>query len=618
MKKNLFLCLGLLGLMVALVPTTIFAATSSANARTHKAHFFFQKSYYQNQNRAANSSASADAVTNPFSGTNLTYHGGSVMDGTMHVYLIFWQPDSNAASASYQTLIQRYFNDVGGSALYQLLHQYTDSQGHFPSGVQLADTWTDTQAYPSTALASTVFDSDIQAEVTHAQQVKGWVSDVHNMFFVFTERNENVCYPNGDGTNTCTPSVSQPAGFCAYHSYIPGTSTIYASMPYAASSNFNQGCNGELGGGATPNQDDADLTINVLSHEQIEAATDPLLDGWYYLNLGGEIGDKCAWDFGPLDSTGADVNWNGHHYLVQQEWSNALSSCSLTPNVPSQYYQLVDLKSHLVLDVSGASKSSGAQLIQSTNHNTYSQRWSLVPNGDAYQLVNRNSGLVLTVSGASTSAGANLVQQSNHDGNSQRWWLYADGPYSVLVNTKSFMVARPSGGSASAGAHIVQDFYQFGATSEQWALVPVYYTITNVNSGLTLSVAGNSTSAGANVVQVTPTGSFSEQWTIVPDGSNYQILNRNGQLVLTIFNASTTAGANIVQQTNHNGASQQWNFLSSLSSCQSGNACQIKSVKDGFVLDVSGASTSSGAQVIQEPNTNTSSQQWIFTPFGAA
>src|SRR6185437_12397952 len=36
---------------------------------------------------------------------------------------------------------------------------------------------------------------------------------------------------------------------------------------------------------------------------------------------------KCAWTFGAAGSNGADVAWNGHPYVVQQEWSNATSSC---------------------------------------------------------------------------------------------------------------------------------------------------------------------------------------------------------------------------------------------------------------------------------------------------
>ncbi len=92
-------------------------------------------------------------------------------------------------------------------------------------------------------------------------------------------------------------------------------------MPYAASFSCNPG--------SSPNHNDADQTINVSSHEQIEAATDPLLNAWYDTS-GFEIGDKCAWKFGARNASGADVTWNGHGYIVQKEWDNKKASCVLT------------------------------------------------------------------------------------------------------------------------------------------------------------------------------------------------------------------------------------------------------------------------------------------------
>ncbi len=94
-------------------------------------------------------------------------------------------------------------------------------------------------------------------------------------------------------------------------------------MPYTGTD--PSGC----GVRVSPNKDfDADSTINVTSHEQNEAATDPLLNAWYD-SSGEEIGDKCAWNFGPTKSYGGDVKLNGHPYEVQKEWDNHVSGCVL-------------------------------------------------------------------------------------------------------------------------------------------------------------------------------------------------------------------------------------------------------------------------------------------------
>lgn len=242
---------------------------------------------------------------------NLTYHSGSVMSGTVHVYAIFWEPTGNV-STNYNSLIQRYFGDMGGSPLYAINSQYTQTGGGFSSNSVLSASWVDSQAFPESPL----LDTDIQNEVTRAQQVNSWSSGIDNIFFVFTERGENLCF---DASKTQCASNT----FCAYHNYYGNNNTIYAAMPYAASFSCDPG--------TSPNNNEADQTINVTSHEQMEAATDPYLNAWYD-SAGYEIGDKCAWIFGSLNGQGADVTWNSNPYIVQEEWNDASSSCRLSPS----------------------------------------------------------------------------------------------------------------------------------------------------------------------------------------------------------------------------------------------------------------------------------------------
>jgi transposase len=126
---------------------------------------------------------------------------------------------------------------------------------------------------------------------------------------LFTAQNETIC--SGSECSFTT--------FCGYHSTF-GTNSIYAVVPYVGGV---QGCDTA----SSPNNDnDADSAINVVSHEQMEAATDPLLNAWTD-SSGQEIGDKCNFTFGPTASDGSNVNWNGNPYLVQEEWDNAQNGC---------------------------------------------------------------------------------------------------------------------------------------------------------------------------------------------------------------------------------------------------------------------------------------------------
>lgn len=303
MKKRLLLypslTLSVLVLLL-LIPLSAFAATSSGTAPgaiQHQAHF-------------SPTVVVQHAQTNQPFASNLTYHGGPVQAGAAHLFAIFWQPTNNVSSG-YHSLIQRFFGDIGGSTVYHNNIQYTQTGGGAPTSASLAGTFVDTRAYPRSPL----LDSDIQGEVSHARSVNGWASATNNIFFVFLQRSENLCFDS---------TLSQCASntFCAYHSTF-GTNTVYAAMPYAAS--FSCRATGQT----EPNHDDADLTINVSSHEEIEAATDPLLNAWFD-SSGNEIGDKCNFTFGPTNAQGGDITINGHPYEIQKEWDNRVSGCVLS------------------------------------------------------------------------------------------------------------------------------------------------------------------------------------------------------------------------------------------------------------------------------------------------
>lgn len=283
---------------MAMMHLNATAATVSSATRhsSHHPHFLLKKNLHRQQT----SSLAA--------GNNLNYNGGPVMGGTTNVFAIFWEPTGNVSS-NYNSLIERYFGDVGGSSLYNNNTQYSDSNGNVPSNSVLAGTFVDTTAYPESPL----LDSDIQNEVTNAQNANGWTSGINNIFFVFTEAGQDICFDS-------TQSQCASNTFCAYHNFF-GTDTIYATMPYAASFSCNPG--------SSPNADDADQTINVASHEQMEAATDPLLNAWTD-SSGQEIGDKCNFMFGPLDAQGGDVNFNGDEYILQEEWDNQAGGCVLS------------------------------------------------------------------------------------------------------------------------------------------------------------------------------------------------------------------------------------------------------------------------------------------------
>jgi hypothetical protein len=267
----------------------------------------------------------------PGAGLPLINHGGPTMT-TNKTYTIFWKPAGYTMATGYDTTINQYFQDVAhdsgmGTNVYASDTQY--------SGIQYSSTYggtfTDTNPFPASGcplyngLPVCLTDDQLQTEVNNVIASQGWTKNGTNMFFMFTAKNVGSCFDSSGSTCAFTY-------YCAYHGSTNSGAAIYANMPYVGGVG---GCDqGEYPNGAS-NQ--ADPTLNVTSHEHNEAITDPQLNAWYDAQ-GNENGDKCAWNFGAVQGpAGGEYNQtiNGHHYFLQQEWSNSNPSltCVQTYNI---------------------------------------------------------------------------------------------------------------------------------------------------------------------------------------------------------------------------------------------------------------------------------------------
>ncbi len=274
--------------------------------------------------------------------TNLTYHGGQVMSTANHAVPIFWEPATLQTGAAatvdpnYNTLVQRYFSDVGGHGLYQVNAQYYEiisgTQHFIVNSANLLQAVVDTSAYPAAGAGcagngtNCIDDAQVQAEVTKVINANALPKDKQTMYFVYMAGGESQCADTVD----CFRTTGTNGGnfvYCAYHSFftLGGQNVIYASMPYGALAYLNE-CTAES---AFPNNTAADIVLSTTSHEQMEAVTDPYLDAWYDAS-GAENGDKCAYNEGTKSFDGglANEQWNTHFYLLQQEWNNAATACS--------------------------------------------------------------------------------------------------------------------------------------------------------------------------------------------------------------------------------------------------------------------------------------------------
>jgi hypothetical protein len=271
----------------------------------------------------------------------LLYHGGPVMRTGVTNTIILWKPahlQNGAAtgySAKYSSLAQQWFTDQPASPLYANNNQYY--QGSSPKLYIQANNLlpgaiiTDTDPFPTGQCThphtgvNCITNANIITELRHLVAVDHLTGGVNHEYFVLTSSGEGSCF------GSSCPGGASYVNYCAYHTYttttVGGTTDlVYANMPYPTDPGGSN-CYYPIGSTAHqtyPSGDtNADANVNLLSHEQYESVTDPLITGWYDMTgTAGEIGDVCAWQFGGTYPSGGDIQINGHPYDTQSEGDN--------------------------------------------------------------------------------------------------------------------------------------------------------------------------------------------------------------------------------------------------------------------------------------------------------
>lgn len=268
-------------------------------------------------NRTLSASASpAPCVTGTPQDSNPHYYCGAVMTGTIRVHPIYWFPGITGNS-NYINLINRYYTDVattpGGQYFFSILSHYADKFGNTPTNEAfdpLHDSWTDTvDSYPEMQLTS----DDIYNEIQRAVAANNWQpSSGYSVYYpIYTTKSE--CFYASDDCHY------------GFHTAVAKGSSAEFIIGFIA-----DGQDLDLPGGSPNNDADADRTISQSAHEEFEAITDPdgVGTGW-----SPEIGDKCqngVYQWGTVDTLGANHYWNPDYYIIQIMWDINVEGCVQT------------------------------------------------------------------------------------------------------------------------------------------------------------------------------------------------------------------------------------------------------------------------------------------------
>jgi hypothetical protein len=359
-----------LGTVTMLATGTAALAASNAQSQTSSAcpknghgprtgHFAGIVSALDIQTGCPALNTSAPAAGDTANGTPpLVWHGGAVMGtattGPLVITPIFWNPPGHPMAAAYKSLITTYLSDVAKASgratnVYSIGTEYSGTDGTIRYQIQLGNPVNDTGPLPAdgckllnkdtsgiyadgSGYNACIDDAQVIAETDRVVTANGLPRNFAHQYVLFLPKQVESCF-NAGGTSTsknqCTINYEPSAAYCAYHSQAP-SGTVYANMPYPvylSKTGFTCGTDVNFPGVIeTPNGNpDADTEISPTSHEVIEAWTDPDTQTGWYDSSGYEIGDECAYIYGPTSGTSGQLynqTINGDHYLTQEEFSN--------------------------------------------------------------------------------------------------------------------------------------------------------------------------------------------------------------------------------------------------------------------------------------------------------
>jgi hypothetical protein len=300
----------------------------------------------------------------------LIYHNGPVMgtstpSGTITVTPIYWAPGGNSSfdtfDPTYRTVINRYITDTAAASgttsnVYGILPEYYSTASGVNTNIKYSiaagTPITDTTAYPTVGQCTPVpiangpalvnnytaciTDSQLRTELSAVIAANGLPKGLSNIYVMFFPPNVET------QLSFVSPPQYSNANYCGYHaSFGSGASTVvYANEPFPVYCDT---------GGYPDGDVYADMEISTLSHELSEAFTDPTAGSWFD-SSGNEIGDECAYNYGPPLGTVSTVYGpqpynqviNGHDYYTQTEFSNAAyaatgigTGCRPTPFSPA-------------------------------------------------------------------------------------------------------------------------------------------------------------------------------------------------------------------------------------------------------------------------------------------
>ena len=283
------------------------------------------------------------------------------------------------------------------------------------------------------------------------------------------------------------------------------------------------------------------------------------------------------------------------------------------------YYISSALDESKVIDISAASKLSGANVQIWQNESVAQQKFYIKYDGNGYYTIkNVNSNKMIDVANGQTERGTNVWQWTNNSTDAQKWVISktSDGYFNII--SKSSGINLEIAGSKNINGTNIQINYANNSKNQKFKFIETkvgtktisngtYEITSKIASNMLLDVSGGSTNDGANVQIWADANEKQQKFEISYLGNgSYKIICIKSGKALTVSQTGTAYSSNVYQSTYNEKSNQKWRIE------KNNNEYYIVSEYNGRYLDVAGGSSENGTNIrVYIPNFS-NSQIFLF------
>ncbi len=285
------------------------------------------------------------------------------------------------------------------------------------------------------------------------------------------------------------------------------------------------------------------------------------------------------------------------------------------------YYTIATaLDESKVLDISSASKLSGANVQIWKSEGTTQQKFYIKHEGSGYYTIkNVNSGKVLDVTWGKTERGTNVQQWTSNYTDAQKWVIKkTDDGYYNIISKVSGIYLDVAGGKNVNGTNVqinmatnsANQKFSFKETKTGIKTIQngTYEITTKIASNMLLDVSGGSNKDGTNVQIWADANEKQQKFEVTYlDNGRYKIICKRTGKALTVAEQGTAYSSNVFQSTYKGTENQLWRIEK-----KNDNLYYIVSEFNGRYLDVAGGNSANGTNIrVYVPNYS-NAQVFIF------